>query len=153
MYIRQRASEVVASAVRSEGRLRETFLRGNLSVDAIVTLVVNAPPSDGPVRAGPAMIHTTVAYSPPVFTSFSPSAQRTTFPQILQAPTMETRSRRPKGRDGVVSSLNVAIEAMNLAKELSSITPARAVFGSVGALLIMIRVCPILHNEMCQAHV
>ena len=30
------------------------------------------------------------------------------------------------------------------------ILPARAVFGSVGTLLTMIRVCPIFHDEMCQ---
>jgi len=36
--------------------------------------------------------------------------------------------------------LNVAIEAVNLAKEVSSITPAKAVFGSVSVLLAMIRV-------------
>jgi len=66
---------------------------------------------------------------------------------------MEVQSQRPKGRDRVVSSLNVAIEAMNLAKEVSGITPAKAVFGSVGALLTMIRVSSLLiHGEMLQAH-
>ena len=49
-------------------------------------------------------------------------------------------AQRRKGRDGAVSSLNMAIEAMNLAKEVSSITPAKAVFGTVSALLTMIRV-------------
>ena len=55
---------------------------------------------------------------------------------------MEANSQhqRPKGRDGVLSSLNLAIEAMNIAKEVSSITPAKAVFGSVYALLMIIRV-------------
>ena len=53
---------------------------------------------------------------------------------------MVTKPKRPKGQDGTISSLNLAIEAMNLAKEVSSITPAKAVFGSVGVLLIMIRV-------------
>ena len=43
-------------------------------------------------------------------------------------------------RDGALSSLNVAIETINLAKEISSITPAKAVFGSVGIVLTMIRV-------------
>ena len=43
-------------------------------------------------------------------------------------------------RDGALSLLNVAIEAVNLAKEVSSITPAKAVFGSVSVLLVMIRV-------------
>jgi len=57
---------------------------------------------------------------------------------------MEAISQRPKERGGTISSLNVAIEAMNLAKEVSSITPAKAVFGTVSALLAMIRVCCIL---------
>jgi hypothetical protein len=53
---------------------------------------------------------------------------------------MADNSQRPKGRDGVLSSLNVAIDGLNLAKEVSSITPAKAVFGSVAILLTMIRV-------------
>ena len=53
---------------------------------------------------------------------------------------MAENSQRPKGRDGVLSSLNVAIEGLNLAKEVSSATPAKAVFGSVAILLTMIRV-------------
>jgi len=53
---------------------------------------------------------------------------------------MDTESRHPKGRDGTLSSLNVVVEALNLAKEASSITPAKAVFGSVSILLAMIRV-------------
>jgi len=55
---------------------------------------------------------------------------------------MDAGSRRQKGRDDALSLLNVAIEAMNLAKEISSITPAKAVFGSVSVLLTMIRVRP-----------
>jgi len=53
---------------------------------------------------------------------------------------MDTKSQRPKPRDGALSSLNVAIEALGLAKEISCITPAKAVFGSVIVLLTMIRV-------------
>ena len=53
---------------------------------------------------------------------------------------MEARSQRPKGREGTISTLNAAIEAMNLAKEVSSITPAKAVFGTVSVILAMIRV-------------
>lgn len=53
---------------------------------------------------------------------------------------MDETSQRPKGRGGVLSALNIAIEGLNLAKELSIITPAKAVFGSVSALLVMIRV-------------
>jgi len=53
---------------------------------------------------------------------------------------MEAKPRRPKGGDGTLSSLNMAIEAMNLAKEVSSVTPAKAVFGSVSILLAMVKV-------------
>jgi len=53
---------------------------------------------------------------------------------------MEAEPKRPKEREGVISALNAAIGAMNLAKEISSITPAKAVFGSVGILLEMTRV-------------
>ena len=60
--------------------------------------------------------------------------------QLPQVSTMDENSNREKWRDGVLSSLNAAIEAMNLAKELASVTPAKAVFGSVSVLLTMIRV-------------
>jgi len=53
---------------------------------------------------------------------------------------MEAESQRPKEREGAISALDAAIEAMNLAKELSSITPAKAVFGSVSVVLTMTRV-------------
>ena len=66
---------------------------------------------------------------------------------------MATKTQRPKGRDGIVSSLNMAIDGLNLAKELSSVTPAKAVFGSVGILLTMIRVRLLLFpDEMLQVH-
>jgi len=55
---------------------------------------------------------------------------------------MGTKARRPKSRDSTLSMLNVTIEALNLAKEVSFITPAKAVFGSVSSLLAMIRVRP-----------
>ena len=53
---------------------------------------------------------------------------------------MATKSQRPKGRESVVSLLNTAIDAMDLAEKISSITPAKAVFGTVGVLLTMIKV-------------
>ena len=53
---------------------------------------------------------------------------------------MAPGSQRQKGRDGLLSALNVAIEGLNLAKEISSPTPAKAVFGSASVLLSMIRV-------------
>jgi hypothetical protein len=46
-------------------------------------------------------------------------------------------------QDDSLSSLNVAIGAMNIAKEITSITPAKAVFGSVSVVLTMIRVSPL----------
>jgi len=45
--------------------------------------------------------------------------------------------QRPEGREGTISALNVTFEALNLAKEVSSIM---AVFGSVSVILAMIRV-------------
>jgi hypothetical protein len=54
---------------------------------------------------------------------------------------MATDSSKPREWDGVVSTLNVFIEAFNLAKEISSVTPARAVFGSVAVILTTIKVC------------
>ena len=54
---------------------------------------------------------------------------------------MEAKAQLSKGKDGTLSALGMAIEAMNLAKEISSITPAKAVFGSVSTLLTMVKVC------------
>lgn len=66
---------------------------------------------------------------------------------------MADKPQRPEGRDGILSSLDVIIETLNLAKEVSSITPAKAVFGSVAILLAMIRVSSLLSpSEMSQAH-
>ena len=53
---------------------------------------------------------------------------------------METKSQQPKEQEGAISMLNGFIEVFNLAKEISSNTPAKAVFGSVNVLLAMIRV-------------
>ena len=65
-------------------------------------------------------------------------------PSVLT--TMAETSKRPKEREGAVSTLNAAIEALNLAKEISSITPAKAAFGSVSVVLAMIRVGFLLVN-------
>ena len=53
---------------------------------------------------------------------------------------MATKSQGQKRRDATLSSLNTAIEALNIMKEATSITPAPAVFGTVSVLLTMIRV-------------
>ena len=66
---------------------------------------------------------------------------------------MDADSRRQNRRDDALTLLNVAIETMNLAKEIASITPAKAVFGSVSVLLTMIRVCsPLSSDDILQVH-
>ena len=54
---------------------------------------------------------------------------------------MDPKPQRPERQDNARSVLNAIIEVTNLAKEISSPTPAKAVFGSVGVILAMIRVC------------
>ena len=67
---------------------------------------------------------------------------------------MDAKSKRQKRRENTLSLLNVAIEALNLAKEASGATPAKAIFGSVSALLTMIRVCfPLVFDNIPQVHV
>ena len=62
---------------------------------------------------------------------------------------MNTNSKQQKRRDEALSLLNTAIEVMNLAKEASSMTPAKAICGTVSIILTMIRVrfllFPVLH--------
>jgi len=66
---------------------------------------------------------------------------------------MATESQRPRGRESAVSLLNAAINAMDLAEKISSITPAKVVFATVGVLLAMIKVCFLLfRDEMFRAH-
>lgn len=59
---------------------------------------------------------------------------------------MVANSQQLKGRGGVLSTLNVAIEAQNLAKEISNIVVAKPVFGSVSDLLTIIKVRPLLRR-------
>jgi len=65
---------------------------------------------------------------------------------------MATESQQPKNRERTLSSLNVAIDIVNLAKEVSDITPAKAAFGTVSILLTMIRVRLLFRNGMFQVH-
>ena len=67
---------------------------------------------------------------------------------------MTDKSQRPKDPgDGVLSTLDLAIDGLNLAKEVASITPAKAAFGAVAILLTMIRVSLLVFcNEVLQAH-
>jgi len=67
---------------------------------------------------------------------------------------MDVNSQQPKGQGGALSSLNVAIEVLNLAKEVSDITPAKAAFGSVSVLLTMVRVrSPRFCDDEFEVHV
>ena len=60
---------------------------------------------------------------------------------------MDTKSQQPKGRDATISTLNLAIEALNLLKDASGIVPAQIAFTSVSALLAMIRVRSLLSHD------
>lgn len=74
--------------------------------------------------------------------------------QLHRVSTMDTNPQRQKEHDGSISLLNAAIEALNLAKDLSSITPAKVVFASASTLLTMIRVCVSLFSDgLFQVHV
>jgi len=53
---------------------------------------------------------------------------------------MEAEFQQSKGRKGAILALDAAIEALNLARDLSSIIPARAVFCTVGVVLTTIKV-------------
>lgn len=49
-------------------------------------------------------------------------------------------SQKPNGRDGPPPTLDSAIGDLNLAKETTDVTPAKAVFDSANVLLTLIRV-------------
>jgi len=66
----------------------------------------------------------------------------TALAQLPRLPAMDTNPQRPKHGERALSWLNVAIDGMNLAKEVTSMTPAKGVFGSVSIILTMIRVRP-----------
>ena len=63
---------------------------------------------------------------------------------------MDANSRRQKHQNNILSSLNVVIETMNLVKEATSATPAKAVFGSVSIILTMIRVRFSYYPTICS---
>jgi len=66
---------------------------------------------------------------------------------------MEAKSQRPNEQEGAISALNAAIEDLNLAEKVSSIPPAKAVFGSVTILLALIRVCFLLfRHDLLRVH-
>jgi len=53
---------------------------------------------------------------------------------------MDIEAKQRKRRDNIISSLNLAIDALNLAGGIVDIVPAKAVFGPASVLLTMIRV-------------
>ena len=66
---------------------------------------------------------------------------------------MDANSQRPTERNGALSTLNVTIDALNLVKDAVDIAPAKAVLGTVCALLTMIRVCFfLLCDDELQVH-
>ena len=74
----------------------------------------------------------------------------TLFSQPPRVLTMDKDSRRQQRQNNVLSTLNVAIEGLNLTKEVLNITPAKAVCGSVSVVLTMIRVCfPLVRVDRC----
>lgn len=53
---------------------------------------------------------------------------------------MDSKSQRPKRRDATLSSLNTAIEAVNIVKDVLSMTPATAALSTISVILAAIRV-------------
>jgi hypothetical protein len=53
---------------------------------------------------------------------------------------MTSTSRPQKGRDVILPTLDVFIQALNIAKDACGIPPAQIALGSAGTLLTMIRV-------------
>ena len=53
---------------------------------------------------------------------------------------METKSQRLKGSDGALPSLNAAINTLGLARDMTSVKPAKDAFRSASLLLTTIRV-------------
>ena len=67
---------------------------------------------------------------------------------------MKVESQQPEGREGAIEALTAAIsETTNLADKVSCIPPAKIIFGSVTALLTLIRVCfLLLCHDLLQVH-
>ena len=63
----------------------------------------------------------------------------------------KSHNQQPEDRQSTISALNAAIAALDLAGKSSTITPAKAIFGSVSILLATIRVCFLLSsNDLLQ---
>ena len=67
---------------------------------------------------------------------------------------MVSKSQRQTGRDGVPSTLDKVIRALNLAKDACNVLPAQAAFGSTSALLTATRVRfrPLRDDEFPTPH-
>lgn len=66
---------------------------------------------------------------------------------------MDTEPQRPKDWDCALVALDGAIQVLDLAEEDSNIPPAKAVFGSVGVLLVTIKVRLLLFSgDLLQVH-
>lgn len=64
---------------------------------------------------------------------------------------MDQKSKQSKRRN-VISSLDVIIQGLNIAENLATITPAKAVFSTVSVILTMIRASvPFLCEDPSQA--
>ena len=68
----------------------------------------------------------------------------TCVPRPFLVATMVPKPQQPERRDVAFSSLNVAIDALNVMKDLMEGTPAKAAFASVSVVLTMIRVSALL---------
>ena len=101
----------------------------------------HVPPSDGPIHLHEACHEKKNSAGMSLTRVLGLGPLSTTFSQLPLVSMMATNSQRPKERDGVLSVLNVKFtEVSNLVKGTSSITPAKAVFGSCAVILTTIRV-------------
>ena len=66
---------------------------------------------------------------------------------------MAANSLSSKGRSVTLSFFNAATKALNLAREASSIAPAKAVFGSASVLLVMIKVLSSTPQPRLSLHI
>ena len=78
---------------------------------------------------------------PPVLGSGPFRTACVSHPSLAPVSTMDPKLKQQKRQDNTLALLDAIIEISNLAKEFSSPTPAKAVFGSVSILLKTIRVC------------
>ena len=80
------------------------------------------------------------------------------FTPVPPTPTMAPTSHRVKGRDLALPTLDVLIQALNVAKDACGIPPAQIALSSAGTLLTMIRVrFPLLFGDelvidVCPGH-